>query len=323
MRKSTDNTEAIKKLLREIYGEIPPRPVHLDYENKYFNENYAAGKAVFIEKNIILDLGEKNAEITVKTVMPKGNLPCFTIIYLSDEEHIPNRFLPVEEIIDRGYGIISIFADDIAESNNNFKLKLASKIARSRRKKDAASKTAIWAWALMRAVDLAYEGAEIDRSKIILASHGIYSRATMLAAALDERVSYVIANGLSCYPPLYSEENPKTAECVRDYPYLYCPAFVSEPFGDEYSALLEGCSHTNILIGEAEDGYGCDPMNDAKHISTILAKNGCDKLEMTKEIPTAPIQIDRGNISYHLRAGTDYFSREDWNIYLDFIDKSL
>ena len=122
MRKSTDNNEAIKKLLREIYGEIPPRPVHLDYENKYFNENYAAGKAVFIEKNIILDLDEKDAEFTVKTVMPKGNLPHPTIIYLSDEEHIPNRFLPVEEIIDRGYGIISIFTDDIAESNNNFKL---------------------------------------------------------------------------------------------------------------------------------------------------------------------------------------------------------
>lgn len=323
MRKPTDKTETNKKLLREIYGEIPPRPVHLDYENKYLNENYAAGKAVFIEKNIISDLGERNAEFTVKTVMPKGKFPCPTIIYLSDDKHIPNKFLPLEEIIDRGYGIISVFADDIAENNGNFKAKIASKIARSRKKKSAASKTAIWTWALMRAIDLAYEDTAVDKSKIILASHGVYSRATMLAAAFDNRSRYVIANGLNCYPPLYSEENPKTAECVRDYPYLYCPSFANEPFGDEYYALLEGCNNTNILIGEAEDGYGCDPKKDLRYISTILVENGYDKLEITKEIPTAPMQIEAGNISYHLRVGTDYLSREDWNIYLDFIDKSL
>ena len=323
MRKPIDKTEMNKKLLREIYGEIPQRPVHLDYENKYFNENYAAGKAVFIEKKIILDLGEKNADFTVKTIMPKVDLPCPTVIYLSDEEHIPNRFLPVEEIIDRGYGIISIFADDIAENNGNFKLKLASTIARSRKKKDATGKTAIWAWALMRAVERAYENSEVDKSKIILVAHGIYSRAVMLAAALDDRVSYVIANGLSCYPPLYSKENPKTAESVRDYPYLYCPSFVNEPFGDEYYALLDGCCHINVLIGEAEDGYGSDPVKDLRHISSLLVEKGYDKIETTKEIPTASMQIEVGNISYHLRAGTDYLSREDWNIYLDFIDKNL
>ena len=323
MRKQTDKAKTNKKLLRDIYGEIPLRPVHLDYKNEYFNENYAAGKAVFIEKKIILDLGEKNAELVVKMIMPKGNLPCPTIIYLSDEEHIPNIFLPVEEIIDRGYGIISICADDIAENNSNFKTKIASKIARSRKKKDSAGKIAIWSWALMRAVDFACENTEIDKTKIILSAHGIYARAAMLAAALDERVSYVIANGLGCYPPLYSEKNHKTTCGMKDYPYLYSPSFTNKPFGDEYYALLEGCCHTNILIGEAEDGYGCDPINDLIHISSLLVESGYDKIDIPKEIPTAPIQINAGNISYHLRSGTDYFSREDWNIYLDFIDKSL
>ena len=323
MRNQTDKTKTNKKLLREIYGEFPLRPVHLDYENVYFNENYAAGKAVFIEKKLILDLSEKNSELVVKMIMPKDDLPCPTIIYLSDEKHIPNKFLPVEEIIDRGYGIISICADDIAENNGNFKTKIASKIARSRKKKDAAGKIAIWAWALMRAVDFSCESAEINKTKIILSAHGIYARAAMLAAALDERVNYVIANGLGCYPPLYSEKNHKTACGMKDYPYLYCPSFVNEPFGDEYYALLEGCCNTKILIGEAEDGYGCDPLIELSYVSSALVESGYDKIDIPKEIPTAPFQINAGNISYHLRSGTDYFSREDWNIYLDFIDKSL
>ena len=310
------------KILQRIYGEIPPRPLHLDYENIITKDNYAAGKAVLTEKRIIMDLGEKNAEFTVMSVMPKSDATCPAIIYLSDEEHIPNRFLPVEEIIDRGYGIISLYAEEIAENNANFKTKMAGKIAKSRKKKSAAGKTAIWAWALIRAVDLAWDSKEIYKRKIIIASHGIYSRAAMLGAALDERVSYVIANGLGCHPSLYSEKEPKTTDAIRDYHYLYCPSFVNEPFGDEFQILLDASYRAKILLGEAEDGYGCDPINDINHIASIVASNGCDKIDVPKEIPTAPIRINAGNISYHLRSGTEYFSREDWNIYLDFIDKN-
>lgn len=318
MNKSDSTPEAIRKTLDKIYGRIPPRPEHLSHKNECINEDYAAGKATYKNVEILLEIGGKETIMPIKSVIPKGKLSCPVIVYLSDEENIPNRFLPVEEIIDRGYGIISLFINDISENDGNFKTKISGKIARSRKKKDAAGKIAVWAWALMRVVDYLCNTDDIDKDKIILAGHGIFARATMLAAAFDERVKYVIANGISSYPPTYSAKNAQSCITVRDYPHLYCPSFINEPFGEEFYTLMWSCSSRNILIGASEDGYMSNPSYEINCITELYS----EETKMQKEFLTAPMQIDKENISYHLRSGTDYFSREDWNIYLNFIDKN-
>ncbi len=322
MTVSTQTNERKKKPLKGIYGEIPSRPVHLSHKSECINEDYAAGKAILKDEIIYMDLADKEAKIPIKSVLPKGESPCPVIIFLSDEADIPNRFLPIEEIIDRGYGIISLFVNDISENDGNFKTKICGKIARSRKRKDAAGKIAVWAWALMRALDYATDSDEIDNGKIILAGQGIYARAAMLAAAFDERVSFVIANGIGSYPPTCSERISQRGTVVRDYPYLYSPSFVNDPFGDELCDLLSGCHSRRILMGSAEDGYS-NPSYEIECIYSATSESNSKICDMQKEIPTAPLRINKGNISYHLRSGTDYFSREDWNIYLDEIDKKV
>ncbi len=319
MTASTQTKKIGEKLLKSIYGEFPPHPVHLSHKNKCINEVYIAGKAIYKEEKIILDLGDKEEVLLIKVVIPKSKLPCPVIIYLSDKGDIPNRFLPLEEIIDRGYGIISVCIDDVAENNGDFKSKICGKIARSRKKKDASGKISVWGWALMRAVDYVSDAEDIDKDTIILAGHGIFSRATMLAGAFDERVKYVIANGIGSYPPTYCVKRAQNGMTVKDFPYLYCPAFVNEPSGDELYALLCGCKDKQVLIGSAEDGYS----NHLDEISCIYSVESEHSEKKEKEIPTAPMRINVGSIYYHLRSGTDYFSREDWNIYLDFIDEKI
>jgi hypothetical protein len=40
-----------------------------------------------------------------------------------------------------------------------------------------------------------------------------------------------------------------------------------------------------------------------------------------EDIPEAKSVLQEGDTSYHVRHGLHYLSREDWNIYMDFIDK--
>ena len=301
----------------EIYGEIPPKPTHLTLKIEYVDANFAASKARLSNHNILLEIEDKKIPFQVISVIPSSNVKHPAIIFLNSENGIPNKYLPIEELIDRGYAIFSVKMDDVAEPNGNFKAKICGHIARSRRKKSSAGKIAVWAWTILRTLDLVCDLDEINKDFIALAGHGVGARAAMLAAGYDERAGFVIANCIRTYPTTYSEKYPKSSATVRDFPYLYCPAFVENPIGDEYSTLLKLCSSKRVMIGCAEDGDCFDEKIEYSYLSAL--KSTCED----RKIPATSESNRSGEISYHNRPGSDYFSRGDWNIYLDFIDEKL
>ncbi len=315
------NTERLTKM----YGEIPPRPIHLSCDTKYADGGFAAGKATISRHNLILDLGEKEITLPFVSVIPKTENPCPVIAFFGQERGIPNKYLPAEEIIDRGYAIFSLCLDEVSENDGNFK-GISSHIARSRRRKSSSGKLAVWAYAIMRVVDYACDLEFTDKEKIIVAGHGLCARAVMLAGGLDERISYIIANGVKARPLPFAESRSESYLSVYENPHLYCPSFVKEPFGDEYYTLLSACSTRRILVGVAEDGEYFDPEEEYNTLVSVSEEyylpKGMTGLSRQNKIPTSRMLIQDGDISYHIRPGTDYFSREDWNIYLDFIDKN-
>ena len=314
-------------LAEKIYGEIPKRPIHLDYTVKTADGGFAAGKATLAEYEILMELSDRTISMPMTAVIPNGRNNIPAIISLTDKSGVPNKYLPAEEIIDRGYAIFQIQVDDIACNNADFKAKICGQIARSRKRRAAPGKIAVWAFGIMRATDTVCDLEVIDKDAICVCGHGIFARAGMLAAAFDKRISYVIANGIASYPMPYSNKIPKSGITVRDFPYMYCPAFIDEPIGDEISLLLSVIAPRKVMIGYAEDGVCCDFEAEYRRIYKISEEfykpQGLSGIGKAKEIPTAEGIIQGGEISCHLRQGLDYFSREDWNIYLDFIDSKI
>ena len=292
-------------IIEKIYGILPERPLHLDVKTVWEDSGFAAGKAIMKGQNLILDLGESEITLPFISVVPKGanNLPA--IISLNYDSAVPNKYLPAEEIIDRGYAIYSLDIESISRMDVDFKSGISAKISRSRRKKTAAGKTSVWAWAAMRLAEQVYDLEATDKSALIIAGHGLLARSAMLAAGYNESVSFVIANGLSAYPAPFSKSNPKSGLTVCDFTYLYSPAFAEDPSIDEIDALMEHCKDKTVLLGSSEES---EPLF-------------CGLCPIKSNIPTAAVGIQKENISYHVRPGSEYLSREDWNIYLDFIDK--
>lgn len=321
-RETKADKEKVLSTAEKIYGRLPERPVHLSCETESLDPNFAAGKATLYRAKLRMDLGDKEACIPFLYAIPKSDIPLPAIIYLSYEKEMPNKFLPAEEIIDRGYAIFSFCIDDVSDNSPNFKSGIARHISESRRKRLSPGKISLWAWVALRTAEYAGDLEAIDKGKIIFAGHGILARSALLASGNSEKCRYAIANCVSENPIPFSRKWSKSGLTVRDFAYLYSPAFADEPDADELDALLDMTADKTLLLGFSEESE-CVPSYDyVKEIRERTASSSHFATENKQnEIPAAPLRIEKVDLSYHIRRGCDYFSREDWNIYLDFIDK--
>ena len=79
-----------------------------------------------------------------------------------------------------------------------------------------------------------------------------------------------------------------------------------------------------LLVGSAEEDIWADP--DAEYLSCRAASEAWERLGLPgliapDRLPKAGDAFRQGSIGYHLRSGAHYFSREDWNRYMDFLDE--
>ncbi len=290
-----------------IYGEIPPRPEHLSYRVIKTDVGFAAGKAKMADIELIIDLGERSATLPVNAVIPNMPTPCPVIIYIGNEPRLPNKFIPAEEISDRGCALVNLSIDGILGNDADFKSGLAKQLVKSRRRRNAPGKIALWAWAMQRVIDCVCHIDAFDSDNIGVAGHGITSAAALLCGVVDGRVKFVIAN--DPFAPF--------SKVGTDMTHLFCPTFAEASASDVIEPLLSALNSEKILIGSAADRAYADP-----YYEYCLLKKHFNLRDISESEFSVPLVIESGKIHYHSRRGLEYFSREDWNNYLDFLDKN-
>ena len=300
------STMAIKRathsIIEQIYGVIPPRPDHLAVDMIGCDESFACGDARLTELEMIMDIGDAAVAMPLRGLIPNSFTPCPAIISLSLDSAIPNRYLPAEELVERGYAIFNLDVNAFSSNNADFRSGAAHRVCGSRKKKCAPGKIALWAWAARVVTDYVCKLDEIDKSAIALCGHGMLAEAAILMAAEDDRITYVIANGLTSNLRIRGELG-----------YLFTPEY--DGTADRIGTLIEACAHKVLLIGTAAD----EPFADVEEDLGLLKRHCPNKLPDT-DATAIPLVVE-GEIHYHARGGGEYFSRKDWNLYLDFIDK--
>lgn len=282
--------------IENIYGEMPARPEHLSVKTESCDPNFAAGKATIKQQMLIIDLGDQEISLGFTSIIPNNKSHCPVIINLGFESAVPNKFLPAEEIIDRGYGIFHLSINNISENNANFKSGIASTIARSRRKKNSPGKLSVYAFAIERVVEYLITLDEIDNQNIIISGHGLGAIVALIVTNYESKAKFVIANDL-----FSAFSGRAKAHLASQMAHLFCPAYADDPTDDPIKPLLDNCQSKHILIGSAMD----KPFFNADYEKTII---------------DATNQNLAGKLFCYTRAGSEYFSRYDWNKYLDYID---
>ena len=190
--------EISQLLCREAYGQLPSPPLQLTAEELSVDERFCAGKAPLHQLRLSVVLPRGRFSFPVSLALPRGREGHPAVIFISFRPNMPDKYLPVEELADRGYAVASFCYSDVTADNSDFYDGLAAVLDVDRSRPDAPGKLMLWAWAAMRVMDHLRTVHGIDRRRIVAAGHSRLARAALLAAGLDPRFSAVLANEPGC-----------------------------------------------------------------------------------------------------------------------------
>ncbi len=325
--------EEIKVLLAEReYGKIPPKPDHMNVEVVSENAASAAGKATLRKLNLSFQMDGKEFSFPAISVVPNrrgGKIPAF--IHIGFSPMTSNTFLPTEEIIDRGYAIFSFCHNDVTQDNNDFDDKCAPYLCKSRRAASAPGKIAMWAWAAMRIMDYVQTIPEIDKDNVAVVGHSRLGKTALVTGAYDERFKYVISNNSGCSGAALSRG--KVGETIgvitNVFPFWFCPKYVKEAgacekFDFDQHFLLALTVPRHLIVSSAEEDLWADPKSEflsLASVNPVYELYGMKGLVHNDEVPVPRTFLGEGDSAYFVRHGTHFLSREDWNAFMDYIDK--
>ena len=328
--------EEIKKILSEKeYGYIPAPPKALSVtEAPSENKNFCAGRATLSRLDFKCVFEDGEFTFPVSAVIPKRDKPCPAFVLINFRPDVPDIYLPTEEIADRGYAVFSFCHDDISIDDKK-DVGLTDGIGKfltpAVRVGDAPGKIAMWAWAAMRVMDHIETLDCIDKENVAVIGHSRLGKTALVAGGYDERFKYIISNCSGCSGAAMTRG--KVGETVpritQVFPHWFCPNYVenAEKFdeGDYDQHFLTALSvPRHLMVGSAEEDLWADPASE--FIATAAANEayaiyGMRGLVYGAAIPEAKTVLSEGDAHYHVRHGAHYLSREDWNDYMDFIDR--
>ena len=319
--------EMLETLANEVYGAIPAAPTDTKFTvKKNVVSNYAAGKANMDEITMECTVNGKPFSFTFRAVIPKSTekVPFFVFIGFASNE---SRFAPIEEIIDNGYALLYFHYEYVATDDNDFTTGLAANLYPDGTRGDSdPGKISMWAWGASRVLDYAETISDkLDMSRAVVCGHSRTGKAALWAGANDTRFQYVYSNNSGCSGAAlsYLKTGEEIARITNVFPYWFCKNYQkyaykekTMPFDQHW--LLASIAPRKVLVGSAANDSNADPL--AEQLACLAASPAFPNGFVCDVVAQAGEEYYEGDIGYHLRAGEHYFSREDWQKLIKFVN---
>ena len=326
----TGRRMAADLLCREEYGFLPPLPRAVRWSVEKRDETYCAGKAVYQRVILETELESGAFSFPVDFICPSTAETHPAVVSINFSPNTPNEYLPVEEIIDYGFAVAAFHYEAVTSDNGDFSDGFAGIVyGKQERPADGAGKIGLWAWAAMRVLDFLLEQPEINPEQIAVAGHSRLGKTALLASALDTRFQAVCSNNSGCAGAAISRGKigESTERICQVFPYWFCKNFDSRcrepeklPFDQHF--LLALTAPRLLYVTSAQEDSWADP--DSEYLGCIAASPAWEAVGKSGLLgpdrpPQAGERFPDGNIGYHLRPGCHYFSRRDWQGFLEFL----
>lgn len=325
-----DREQMLSLMFENVYGRIPPKPSNLTFEAQNdIIPNFCAGKATCNKITATCTLDNKTFSFPFYTIIPTDNLKHPFFVHINFRSDIPDRHQPTEELIDNGFAVLTFNYNDVTKDDDDFTDGLAGVLYDNgiRKNSNDCGKIAMWAWAAHRVMDYAQTLTEhLNLNCSVVCGHSRLGKTALLTAATDERFNFACSNDSGCSGAAITRN--KQGETVKDichlFPYWFCENYKKYidnedimPFDQHF--LVASIAPRKVLIGSASEDIWADPVSE--QLCCFAASPAFNKgFICPPRQANIGEEFFEGDIGYHLRKGLHYFSREDWNKIIKFVN---
>lgn len=327
-----DREKTAEMLWKYEYGEPLPMPEKTEFEQIDRVDRFCAGKAEFTTVKATVTVNGRQASFPMRVCRPSAPGKYPTAVFLNFRPDVPDKYLPAEEIIDRGIAFISIYYCDVAGDDDDFESGIAWLFNIDRSSPTAPGKIMLWALAARCAANYAETCGFADMNNLSVAGHSRLGKTALVTGALDSRFKFIYSNNAGCSgDALFRGKESRSehiADITKNFPFWFCPAFKEFagrddeiPFDQHF--LLALSADRNIYITSSMQDIWANPQAQlaccvaASPVCRLYGRTGLDE----SEIKEMPFFTHSGSIGYHARPGTHYMSRYDWNLFIDYLLK--
>lgn len=343
VKTAADWSERRKEILalfeREVYGRLPPKPAEMTFEvtSEKMSEDRFATTRIYRQYFRNDRTGPVIDWFVAVPRHAKGKVPVFLHLNYAGLDKIAakktNHYdLPWDQLMAHGYAFMSakyvqITSDQKGGSNEVFNGVCELFGPRDPKATDNPGSLMIWAWGLMRGLDLAERINEIDATRNVVIGSSRLGKAALLAAAYDERFKVCIPNQTGAVGVQLMKRNyGESLKCQHlSLPHWYCQAVwkyendpKSQPF-DQH--LLLACVAPRNLLLECYHKKWFDPYGEylaAAAAAPVWKFLGCPTFE-AKSMPTAYDETYlKPPFGYVTRTECHGLSPYDWKWAIEF-----
>jgi len=364
---SKQRPEILKKFTDEVYGKVPGHLAISEVKVWETTTDALKGKAVRRQLSLFFRKGDRNLEVNVLMYLPRSTakVPVFLAYNFSGNHAVINdpairlteawvnndpstgtinnqvteqsrgsdsNSWPVEEIIDSGYGLVTLYYGEVDPDKDDFTDGIHPFLYQEnqqRPKYDEWGSIAAWSWGLSRVMDYLEKDELVDATKVAVLGHSRLGKTALWAGATDQRFSMVISNESGCGGAALSKRIfGETVQIINtSFPHWFCGNFKkynnneSELPVDQHM-LLALIAPRPLYVASAEGDKWSDPRGEflaAKYASPVYKLLGVEGLPAT-EMPEVNQPV-MGTIGYHIRSGKHDLTEYDWQQYIKFADK--
>ncbi|MFN7138384.1 MAG: alpha/beta hydrolase family protein [Limisphaerales bacterium] len=361
--------EVLELFASQVYGRTPAEKLKTRFEVTSVDENALNGKAIRKEVSIHFSGNGQNHKMDILIYLPKSKTPVPVFLGMNfygnhtihsdpgitlstnwmrsntEKGVVNNRATeasratsanrwPVEMILERGYGLATIYYGDLVPDSATNGLPRGIHplfTANVSSAPDAEQWGAIgaWAWGLSRAMDYFEKDKQVDHKRVAVMGHSRLGKTALWAGAQDERFAIVISNNSGCGGAALSRRlyGETVARINSNFPHWFCGNFKrynnkEHELPLDQHMLIALMAPRPVYVASAEEDRWADPLGEflsAKHaepVYSLFNKKGLG----VNEFPALNQPLGE-TIGYHIRTGKHDVTDFDWQQYLAFADK--